>query len=133
MRIEGHRPYFDMGPGISPITPPQSPQRDQQAAPEAVTRVAKPTGTVASHARRPNEPPPLTEDTQKARHDAATERTDAQPRTATREQVDSELRERSLPTLSAEALATALMTAEPDKAVVPRVLPSSMVEDGGTT
>ncbi|MEM8580361.1 MAG: hypothetical protein AAGF50_04095 [Pseudomonadota bacterium] len=34
----------------------------------------------------------------------------------------------SLPQLSAEALATALMTAEPDKAMVPRVLPADPVD-----
>lgn len=129
MKIEGHRPYFDTGPGVAPMSPRQSPPPSEQRIPDAVMRVAKTTGTAASHARQSGEAVPITETKQKADREAkANTATTSDTPNPGPSPDDPGYREPTLPRLSAEALATALMNAEPDKAVVPRVLPSDMAE-----
>lgn len=112
MTIEGHRPFYDVGPAVSPY--PTSPSASPAPAPSAPPR--DPTGTI----------PPVTPAAsgQGIGNPPSRQNTDA-PRTPDRSAAAPlKAREPTLPQLSAEALATALMTAEPDKAVVPRVLPA---------
>lgn len=131
MKIEGHRPYFDTGPGVSPMGPQQSQPQSGQRIPDAVARVAKASGSASPHSRQAGEAATLTELKQKADKEAKS--TDVTGAEAPRDPLDEaqarnalSYREPTLPRLSAEALATALMTAEPDKAMVPRVLPADM-------
>lgn len=131
MKIEGHRPYFDTGPGVSPMGQQQAQSQATQRIPDAVTKVAKVSGAVGSNARQSGDAAPTTALKQQA--DAASRSTDVTSAQSARDPLDDanarnspDFREPSLPRLSAEALATALMNSEPDKAVVPRVLPVDM-------
>lgn len=135
MKIDGHRPYFETGPGVAPLTPQQAQVAQGQRNTEEVTRVAKVGGAVGSHARQSGDAAPITELKQKA--DKGVKTTDVTAGRQASDPLDDAAarnapgyREPSLPQLSAEALATALMTAEPDKAVVPRILPGEMANTG---
>lgn len=131
MKIEGHRPYFDTGPGVSPMGQQQVQSQATQRINDAVTKVAKVSGALGSNARQSGDAAPTTELKQKA--DAASRSTDVTSAQAARDPLDDAnarnapgFVEPALPRLSAEALATALMNSEPDKAVVPRILPEGM-------
>jgi len=100
--IEGYRTIFDMGP-VAGTTAPQDPAQARRADARADTRDSA----------------------------AVTDTSGVATRAALFEKGNPGFREPTLPRLSAEALATALMTAEPDKALVPRVLPAEMAAEPG--
>lgn len=128
MKIEGHRPYFDTGPGVAPMGPQQSPPPSSQRVPDTVAKVAKTSGAPPSHARQAGEAAPITEAKQKADREAKATADQGEATAKEASPGDPTYKEPTMPRLNAEALATALMNSEPDKAVVPRVLPQGMVE-----
>ena len=102
--IEGIRPALNMGPATSPVPPSDTVRSD--TAP-----------------RQPEEAPVARDaETRDHRHSGAEQDRES------RKPGDPGYREPRLPQLSAEALATALMDAEPPKAIVPRILPPEVAD-----
>ena len=111
--IEGLRPAFNVGPATAPVPPTETLR--SEAAPRQ-PEVA-PVAPVAAPERAEMQ----------TRHrdanDSDGHRSGTDRDRESRQPGDPGYREPTLPQLSAEALATALMDAEPPKAIVPRILP----------
>ena len=116
--IEGLRPAFSEGPATAPALPTET-MRSETAPrqPEVAPVVpAAATERAAMQSRHQDA------DTHERRHTGADQDSES------REPGDPGYREPRLPQLSAEALATALMDAEPPKAILPRILPPETSE-----
>ena len=111
--IEGLRPALNMGPATAPV-PPSETVRSETAPRQPEVAPVAPAAA------------PERAEMQTRHHDADGRdhrQSDAEHDRESRQPGDPGYREPKLPQLSAEALATALMDAEPPKAIVPRVLP----------
>lgn len=111
MSIEGLQPVYGVGPVATPQ--PVQPARGDPVTMQDQNFV---------------QPVEISAKTGASGSGGATTGSDAEsrrdrPLQEARQKSDPGYREPTLPRLSAEALATALMTSEPDKAIVPRVLP----------
>ncbi|MDJ0860176.1 MAG: hypothetical protein QNJ03_13905 [Dinoroseobacter sp.] len=129
--IHGYRTVFDMGGLINPLAQVDAAHSKRVAEPQTGSGTSSDLQPVAGADRAIPAPKtvkaPQTavflgsgEDPTRATNQNSGKRDVAEEPSDTARQ----RQEPSLPQLSAEALATALMTAEPDKALVPRVLPA---------
>lgn len=134
--IDGYRTVYDVGPLANPLNQPdlaQTRRANQDNGAPAVSRVEKTDASRQAGVDTPQPVPTKPEsretssaspgDTKSARDPGMDQSQTGQSSTAMAES------EPKLPKLSAEALATALMHAEPDKALVPRVLPAGWNEN----
>ena len=111
--IEGLRPAFSVGPATAPVPPAETMRSETAPRQPEVAPVAPPAAAERA-------------EMQTRHHDGETRdnhQSGADQDRESREPGDPGYREPRLPQLSAEALATALMDAEPPKAIVPRILP----------
>lgn len=134
--IDGYRSVYDLGGAVTPQNQPdftharraaQNPDQRSVSGVQPTHGVQKtgadsPTGVTQKDMARSVRAPQ--DDLQAARGGAG--KSTSEPPAGVVSEADAEPK---LPRLSAEALATALLTAEPDKAVVPRVLPTGW-DDG---
>ncbi|WP_425093237.1 hypothetical protein [Tropicimonas sp. S265A] len=134
--IQGYRTAFDMGPAASPLSQTDSSQNrraEAEAKPQTAVQgadAASRTGLRDAETLRPTKAPAAASDVDQGKTTGRTDDTDSSLR-AMEDVIQKNAptyQEPTLPRLSAEALATALMTAEPDKALVPRVLPGVLTE-----
>lgn len=135
--IYGYRTVFDLGGMLSPLTQADGAQArrigDGQQQSDKVAPVQG-TTTVENKAADTTRPLVQPHKTEALTQDEVASRTRSEYQQGS-DTPDRDLEgadrgpEPSLPQLSAEALATALMTAEPDKALVPRVLPAGSNEN----
>jgi hypothetical protein len=129
--IQGYRTIYDTGAFVSPPNPAAS--GAGKRAPADPTAPGPPVATLpAPQARRGPDAITMRPVTGTAGADTVTLRAPGSDTAEPAQEggsIRKNYREPALPQLSAEALATALLSAEPDKALVPRVLPASLADD----
>lgn len=124
--IDGYRTVYDIGLAVSPVSQLDAAQARRNSMEQAVSGLAGPEKSVVTQSARVDTDRAVLGKPSAARvdlsRDHASSDTGAAESSEAPEQSNSAA-EQTLPQLSARALATALMNAEPDKALVPRVLP----------
>ena len=116
--IEGLRPAFSVGPATAPVLPSETVRSETAPRQPEVAPVVPAAATERAAMQTRHQDANTKEHGQKS----------ADQHSESREPGDPGYREPRLPQLSAEALATALMDAEPPKAIVPRILPPESAE-----